>query len=338
MKNFRKPQIDNFVTIESHFGVEQNMIRADTRNKCSEDLVAMIQEITQILYPNEKFEIYLLPPERGSYKDIIKFVKKYKIGSSVTAVVAVGGLLLGYLKYKDNHETYLHGKKMAIVDDTKKCLSLEKDLEELSEQYDIESIPSGKIKEVCGNLNLKKRKNDFYTILQNDSMVKDNETIMKDKEDQIIFSKKIEREDFSKYIAPITDQKYTQENVKGIIELISPVMKQKRAGKGMAWRGVYYGDDITINSFVILENGEYIDFYMQDQDFKKQISSGDRSFTSGDNMKVIFDITGYIKAGVNLNRNFYIKEVESYNEEDVPHKVRLDKKAESVKDNQLKLI
>lgn len=327
-------KIEDFITIETHFGVSEHFIRADTRNKCSEDLVAIIREVSGILYPDDSFDIYLLPPEPGSYRDIVKFVKKNKIGMSVGTVIAVGGLVLGYLNYKDSHEAHLNDEKMWVVDESIKCLDLQKKLEDLGKDYDIKIISEKKITEVCGNLNLKKRKNNFYSTLNGDGMIKNNETILRNAQNQSIFSKKVERNDFVKYIEPILDTKYSKENNVGIVELISPVVKQKKEGKGIAWRGTYYGGNILFKDIFILKDGDDIEFYMQDSDFKGQISSKERTFAVKDNMKIVFDITGELKGGMLLNRSIYIKEVKSYNEEVIPHKIKLVKDSPDISSNQ----
>ncbi len=327
----------DYIVIETHFGVPGHFIRANTRNKCSEDIVAMLQEVSRILYPNEEFEVFLLPPEPGSYKDIIKFVKKNKVGLSVGTVVAIGGLTLTYLNYKDSHEAHLHDMEMRVVDDTAKCLALKQSLAEIGKDYEIENIPEEKLNEVCGSLNLKKKKNNIFDTLQKDDMVANNETLLKNSEDEVIISEKIERGDFSKYIEPILDQKYEHQNATGIIELISPVVKQKREGQGIAWKGTYYGEDIIYQDVTILKNGEDVDFYMQDPDLKSQINNKERVFASGDNMKIVFDISGEIKGVTILNRRIYIKEVQNYNEEIIPHKEKIAKQVAVADENNLGL-
>ncbi|MCX6733473.1 MAG: hypothetical protein NTX63_01540 [Candidatus Peregrinibacteria bacterium] len=330
-------KIEDFVTIETHFGVAEHYIRANTRNKCSDDLASMINEVARILFPDDRFDIYLLPPEPGSYRDIVKFVRTNRVGSLVGLAITVGGLVLGYLNYKDSHEAHLEGMKMATIDETTKCLQLQMTMEDLKNDYSIQSVPGEKIQEVCENLNLKKKKNSFYNTLRGDGMISNNETILKDSANQSVFSKTIQRIDFSKYIEPILDQEYSQENNEGIVELISPVVKQKKDGKGIAWRGTYYGEDILYNSIPILINGDDIEFYMQDPDFKGQISSKERTFAVGDNMKIVFTITGELKNGAFQNRSIYIKEVRSYNEDTIPHKARLSKSVPSIPNNQTEL-
>jgi len=327
-------KIEDFITIETHFGVSGHFIRADTRNKCSEDIVSMLREVSRVLYPDDTFDIFLLPPQPGSYRDIIKFVKKHKIGTTVGVAITVGGLVLGYLNYKDSHETHLHDEKMWVVDDATKCLELQGMLENLGKDYEIEGISDEKILEVCGNLNLKRRKNNFYNTLQGDGMIKNNETILKDAQSNFAFTNKIERSDFAKYVEPILDTKYTSDNNEGLVELISPVVRQKKEGRGIAWRGTYFGEDIYFNDIVILNNEDDIEFYMQDSDFKNQISNKERTFAVKDNMRIVFDITGEIKGGVLQNRSIYIKEVKSYNKEMIPHKVRITRNTENIPDEQ----
>jgi hypothetical protein len=330
-------KLENFFTIETHYGVSENFVRANTRNQCSEDLVIIIKEIARILYPDDYFDIYLLPPEPGSYKDILKFVKKNKLGLSAATTITIGGLVLGFLNYQDSHETHLHEMKTAIVSDVANCLDLSKTMEELKEKYDIENVPQEKIAEVCGNINLKKRKNNFYNTLNQDDMIIENETVLRDEENQTIFSKKIEKNEFSKYIETISNQDYLQENIEGVIELISPVVKQKKEGKGIPWRGTYYGEDVFYDNIPILKNGEDMDFYMQDSEFKDKIYNKERTFAIGDNMRIIFNITGEIKGGLIQNRNIYIKEVKNYNEDIIIHKTKSTKNSDGTSNKQISI-
>ena len=150
---------------------------------------------------------------------------------------------------------------------------------------------------------------------------------------------KVKRKDFEKYIEPVLDQEYASRNHEGVIELISPVVKQKREGKGITWRGTYYGEDIVKNDIPIISNGDDIEFYMQDSEFKNQISNKEISFTVGDKMKIIFDVRGEIKGTSFQNRAIYAREVRQYNEEIIPHKEKVErsKKNTKPKDDQKQL-
>lgn len=312
--------LENFITIETHFGVPNHFIRAGTKNKYSEDFIAIIQEVSKIIYPDKDFEIYFAPPEFGSYKDIIKIFEKNNLKKEIKFVATIGTFICAYLTYKDQHKISLQNQEMRVVDNIQKCLELKKNIEIIKENYDIEGISEEKLSIVCGSLSLKKRKNSIYETLVNDEMIDSSETILKDSTGSSFLSKKIERNEFPEYIELISDQKhYSNNNIEGVIELISPVLKQKKDGRGMTWRGTYYGKDIIFEDVNILKNGEDIDFYMQDVDFKSKISNKERTFAIGDNMKIIFDIAGELKGGIILNRSIYIKEVISYNKEIIPH-------------------
>lgn len=302
-----------FVTIESHFGVPEHMIRAHTRNQCSEDLVTMIQEVALILYPEQEFEVYLLPSEVGSYKDIIRILNKNS--GAITAVCAVGALVFTFL-------TYI---KDTTSEDVSKCLSLQTQIETLRQQgYEIENIPTEKLDEVCGNLKLTKLKNDRYQTLLDDGIVSEEETILKNAEAKEVSKKTIKKEAFQMCIEAVPENEdYSKENVNGFIELISLVVKQKKEGKGIPWKGIYYGEDVKERGIDVLLNGEEISFYMQDKEFKQKIDAHEISFSSGDNMGVIFNIRGSLKIDFLQNKSIYITEVQKFNEDIVEHKVKI---------------
>ena len=326
-----------FLTIESHFGVPRNLIRSHTRNKCSEDLVGVINEIARILYPNEEFEILLLPSAPGSYKDIIRLLKKRPC-EAVMAVATTGLLVFAFLTYLDAHADHLHDKKMQIVDNTAKCLALKSQLSELGSQYEIDNITDEKLNEICGNIRLKKLKNNRYQILKEDDMISSDEMIVKNSYAEIIIEKKVERSDFEMCIEPLPENEdYHKENVEGVIELISLVVRQKKEGKGIAWRGVYYGDDIQERGIDILLNGEEITFYMQDDDFKEKIDKHEIVFSSDDNIRATFDVKGSLDIDIIQNKSIYIKEVKEFNKDIIEHKIKPPKRNLTPPEDQMTL-
>jgi len=331
----------NFLTIESHFGVPQNLIRVRTRNKCSDDLVGIIKIIASILYPGEEFEIFLLPAEDGSYKDVIKLLKNVKseiLKTPIVALTTIGILTVGILTYTDSHAEFLHSKKMWVIDDTAKCLSLKEQIAKLSNEYEIENIPDEKIKEVCGNIELKKFKNDRYKVLQNDEMISSDETIIKNPESEIIYRKRVDRSEFDMCIEPLPEnEEYRIENLEGVIELISPVLKQKKEGKGITWRGIYHGENIQERGIDILLDEEAVNFYMQDPEFKEKINKHEVVFSTDENMNVLFNITGIIDVTTIKDKSIYIKEVLRINEDVIEHKYKSLKKNSTPPEDQLPL-
>ena len=320
------------VTLESRFGVPENFIRANTRNKCSQDLAQIITELAIILYPDEELEVYLLPTEDGSYIDIVKIVS----GTAIT-VSTVGVFAFQILTYIDSHKEHIHSERMQVIDDTSKCFALKQQLKELNGSYDIDNISEEKINKVCGSLKLKKLKNDRYKALIEDDMVSSDETILKNHEKQIVLQKKVKRIDFEKHIEVLLEEEYSKEDYEGIIELISPILRQKREGKGIPWKGTFYGEDVNEKGVNILSNGEEVNFYMQDPDFKKQIENHEVKFTSGDNMRVKFEIRGEIVGDEIQHKAIYVKNVINFNEDVIEHKIRHSSTKNIASEDQLPL-
>ena len=84
----------------------------------------------------------------------------------------------------------------------------------------------------------------------------------------------VKRENFDYYILrsddlpPVKDQRAT-------IEIISPVLKDAR----YRWKGIYNKGGVTI------------DFYMQDEDFKKQMIDNKMAFSSGMCIDCVLEIS-----------------------------------------------
>ncbi len=328
----------DFITIESHYGVPNKQIRAFTRNKCSSDLTEIIKLIASHLYPDEEFEILLLPAEPGSYKDVLKIIKKKPL-ETATTVFALGALVVGVLTYSDTHAEHVHYEKIQVVDDIQKCLALKEQIENLKENYEVNNIPEEKIKEVCGDLTIKKLKNDRYRILQDDDWIAYEETVLKDSSNNEVSKKYIARADFHKYIEALPEnEEYSHENIEGVIELVSLVVKQKKEGKGIAWIGIYHGDSIITRGITILEKGEQINFFMQDTEFKKKIDTHEITFSSGDNMRIIFNIKGAIHGDQFQHRAIYVHTVSKFNEDIIEHKEKPSNDKFTIPPDQLELL
>ncbi|MCT4617593.1 MAG: hypothetical protein N4A38_05295 [Candidatus Gracilibacteria bacterium] len=306
-----------YVIIENHFGVPENEIRAFTRNGCGEDLSLIINEIISILYPNEKIEILFLPPENGSFKDILKIV-----GTGVVSVSTVGAFVFSALTYFDSHEKSVHDKEMRIIDDNIKCLKFKKLLEDYKKQgYEVEGIEEEKMKKICGNLFIKKIKNNRIDKLIKDDMVSSDEIKLFDSTKKIIKEKKIEKDDFEKYIEYIPENEdFLREDLEGVIEIISPVIKQEKKGGGLTWKGTYFGEYIKEHGIDILINGDIINFYMQDEGFKENIKNHEVTFGNEDNIEVIFSLKCSLALDGPKNKKIYIKKVKKMNENIVAYK------------------
>lgn len=327
-----------YVLLENHFWVPNNEIRSFTRNKSWEDLSLIIHEIASILYPGVEIEILFLPPEKWSYKDIIKIVKKKPI-ESATLLLTLWAFIFTWLTFNDTHDEHLHNEKKWILDDTEKCIKFKKMLEDYKGDWiEIDWINDDKIKEVCWNIKIKKSKNDFINTLKKDDMISDDEIILLNNNDKIIKNHKIERKNFDKYIEYVPEnEEYIKDNIEWVIELISPVVKQKKEWKWITWKWIYYWENIIEKWVEILLNWEEINFYMQDENFKKQIKKHKVTFWSWDNIKSIFTLKCLLKIDIVQNKSIYVKEVKKLNDDIFEYKENLIKSKNKTPENVLTL-
>ncbi len=313
----------NEIGIELHYGFTNNNVHSINfyiRNTCSLAQVKIITYLLKTLYPDEQFEILTLPPQEGSFKDftIVKFLNKN------SGVVALLGVILPAVLYQSQikvNETTADINTFGILE---KCKSL-----------NIEDEQIKKIQDICDSYYPKKQKNVFYqTVMSDNDIVTIKPTIYED--NKSIFNTEIRKDEFQNYIVEIPKEKeFLKIDLSGNIQLSQPFIdKQQQYGRGVAWKGVYYGADVFDDEGqLIIEDGENVFFYMQDDEYKSQILSQEVSFTSGDNIGVIFDISRYYDY---INNKFgkpslYVKRVLSHNDNLVQHKKDLAMKKEKRK-------
>ena len=108
----------------------------------------------------------------------------------------------------------------------------------------------------------------FYESLEKELKVVKFETNTFNNDNKIINTEIVDREDFIYYIKHKDDlPEIIDEYAK--IEVIAPVLLNRK----YKWKGLY--------------NGEIIDFYMGDKEFKKDIENGDITFKSGSVIKCV---------------------------------------------------
>lgn len=310
------------INIELHYNFINNDVHSInfyTRNICSLAQVEIISYIIKTLYPDEQFDILSLPSQDGSYKDltVVKFLNKN------AGVISLFSTLLPVLLFSSQLRVNNTTADINTINIIKECKSLGLDEEKIQ-----------KIENICNSYYPKKQKNIFYeSVISDTNIVSIKPTIIGNNK---IFEKEINKSDFKNYLEEIPKEKeFLRTDLSGNIQLSQPFIdKQQRYGRGVAWKGVYYGNDILDeNGELIVEDGGNIFFYMQDDEYKKQILNQEVSFTSGDNIGVIFDISRYYdyinsKFG---NPRLYVKRVLSQNENLVQHKKELTLKRAKIK-------
>lgn len=315
--------MQNTIVIDLHYNfIDSNAhsINFYTKNACSLAQVEIISYIIDTLYPNERFEIVSLPSQNGSFKDIsvVKFLNdNLSIVTIACTVVSTIFPLILYSSQARVNKTTGDINTLSIIE---KCKS--------TGLLDDEEIK--KIEEICNSYISKKQKNIFYesVILDND-VISIQPTVIDN--NKYVFEEEIPKIYFKDYIEELPKEKeYLKTNLSGHIQLSQPFIdKQKQYGRGVAWKGVYYGQDVLDDSGeLIIRDGENVFFYMQDDDYKKQILKQEISFKNGDNINVVFDISRYYSYvnGRYSNPALYVKRVESHNDNLVQHKKDLELK------------
>lgn len=300
----------NFLDNDSH------LLDFYTRKTCSESQIRIIEIILGMLYPGVKFQIFSLPAEPGSFKDfsVIRFLNENH-GTTSTMLSAItmlfGAVLMnGQIK---NDQTSYQLNSLSIIE---QCRSLGLDDIQLTliEQ------------EICESYGIKREKNNFYESLKSDNSINSINSKIENQNGEVLFDELVQREEFENYIEDLPQQKeFIREGQFGNIELAQPfILKQQQYGRGVAWKGIYYGEDVidTETKEVILSDGESVYFYMQDDEYKGQVLNQDISFTSGDNIGVIFDIGRFYDY---VNKKYgkprvYVKRVTSHNDNLIQHK------------------
>lgn len=299
---------NNILKLKIHFyfkDLEDHLIRFDVRQQYSASQVLIIQEIISILHPSMDYDIYFLPSENGGYIDnILIEIKENPVIVSLTLI----SLLLSYSSFHKQDESNIINFYSVAKDNGYDITGIEQEVEIIFNSYGI-----------------KKNRNDIYESLLTDPSILKVETEIFDNNNKII-SKTIEKSSFPDMISDIPKSKeFLKEDIIGHIELSQPfINKQEQYGRGVAWRGIYYGDDIIDSDTkeTIIKDGENVYFYMQDDEYKKQILDKKINFTNGDNLKVIFDIGrsyDYINKKY-ANPKLYVKRVLLQNENLIEHK------------------
>lgn len=297
----------NVITIESRFWVPENAIRPDTRNICSKELVAMIYRVSEVLYPDETIEVLILPSEVWSYKDI------FKITGGIS-IVSVLWFIWRFLTYQDSHEEH----KLQMFKD---CFEVIQNIEWYT--WGDLIISDEQFNNLCEDHWITRIKNNRYKTLAKDETIEYEETVIKNTNNQVLLQKTIQRNEFQNMIIPLPeDEDFEQKNITWVIELVSLVIKQKKEWKWIPRKWIYYGENIVYSWIEILTNNEEVNFFMQDKEFRKKIYNHTYTFGSWDNISVLFDLKGEIKAWMMSKKNMYVTKVVGFNDVEIIHKTK----------------
>ncbi|MFZ2594034.1 MAG: hypothetical protein WAX38_04660 [Minisyncoccia bacterium] len=317
----QKTQKENEICIELHYDFadsDTHSINFYTRNSCSLAQAEIISFVIESLYPEQQFEILSLATKEGSLKDfaVVKFISNSQntilLATAISTVAAVISILL-YSSQKQVNQSTDELNTLAIFE---KCKG-----------YDLDDLQIEKIKEICASFIPKKQKNIFYeSIISNNEVMCINPKFTQGTNE--VFSCRIEKNNFEDYIEKIPKEKeFLKTDLTGHIQLSQPYIdRQQQYGRGVPWKGIYYGLDILDeNDELIIGDGANVLFYMQDANYKNQILNQEVNFTSGDNINVVFDISrnyDFVSRKFGGSR-MYVKRVVHHNDNLVEHKKNL---------------
>lgn len=257
----------NKLELRYFFNDKSTYIDSSIRHRCEKEILNLIRSLSDML--DVKLMVYNEPYSfQEGYKDIwsvagenprcISVVLNMAMQILVRPILSVGGQPL-MERHSDDDE-----KMQKEVSLFKRSLKLE-----------AKGVPSHLMDLLSNSPRFCKIKSNFYEAIKGYPKVT-KITLRELNESNRSRSGLLEvkRENFDYYILrsddlpPVKDQRAT-------IEIISPVLKDAR----YRWKGIYNKGGVTI------------DFYMQDEDFKKQMIDNKMAFSSGMCIDCVLEIS-----------------------------------------------
>jgi hypothetical protein len=248
--------------IENHYGVTSHEILAQTRNVVCSANIEIIKRIIKAIDPCVDFKIYVLPTQEGSYQDIIKIVTANRI----TAVCAIGALLLAFLTFKSS-------LKFNDLDEANQQLEFMKHIKTMGLSYD--DLPTDSMKKIYNDIFLQKEKAKRYKALLNDKDVKNDINIANDSEFNQIHKTEVKRNEFAEFIIEPESEKLEPTYKLHKVRIDSPIIT---LDSNAQWK--------TKD----LHTKKPISFYLEDKNFKADFLSDKYPLkkTSGDDTMVVY--------------------------------------------------
>jgi hypothetical protein len=309
----------SFDTLEIHywFGDESHSMDANVQNKCEYEVLAIIKEIATLI--SVEVTIETEPDGEGGFRKWLKVISKEenKKGTITTAVIVSLFTLIIITPLSKITEKLIDKafEDTEMNDLQKERLRLE--IEKLKKEN------ASKIDTIDYNTFIKKRKSNFYEVLQKYSRIQKVSFLVVDKNKKSNTKEKaIPRGDFSKFIL-ITDDLNPLEKEDAVIEIIAPVLK-----KGYyKWIGYY--------------NGEAIPFNMKSNEFNTMVQNGEIEFKNGSSINCHLVIRRKVNnEGLEINVGYDVLRVNYYFENDKPIETKEGKHHRQIKEaqkSQLKL-
>lgn len=261
-------KFDNKLELRYSFNDKSGYMDAWIRHRCEKEILSMLRVLSDML--DVKMTAYCEPlPLEGGYRMVWPMA-----GESSRSISIILNILMQVL----TRPTLSIGGQPLVDRTGADEESMQKEIAILKRSLKLKKagalIPRELIELLASWPKFCKYKSSFYEALRGyPKVTKIHVRELNEKNRSRSGSLEVKREQFDFFILRSDELPKVKDN-KATIEIISPVLKDSR----YRWKGIYN------------KGGETIDFYMQDEDFKKQMFDEKISFTSGMGIDCVLEI------------------------------------------------
>jgi len=276
------------------FNDDTHLMDAFVQNVCEYEILGIIKEVSKLFKIEMKVETE--PLETGGLRRLFKLTSKendkrstYKSQIIIPLLVAIISTPITKLEDKV-FEKYFENSELKTLKKQKLKLEVEKLRQEIG--YNIQSLDSNNV--------VKKKKSNFYELLEKYPKVDKVSYIFSDYNKEPLEEKTILRANFKEFIL-VTDELEPKDYDDIVIEIISPVLKNSN----YKWMGIY--------------KGESVPFTIKSKEFKDLVQSGQVQFKNGTSINCSLTIKKKIdKEGLEKITNIVVNRVNHYFQNDKP--------------------
>ena len=263
----------NEIVIHFHLPENKHEMNAKVLNVCEAKVIAIIEQIIETLGLQNELQLSMVVRSEGGIRDRLKYQIISISGAFLVAYIAnvLGELTVKYLTKTSNLEFQVveqHVKDIAeITTQIQRDTKLQ--LEEQQKQTQILAGMATGIARLAQDTNtqndIKKKQSGLYKNLAADNDIEKFSVESVDEHtNEFVEQASVSREEFGTFVLDSGDLE-PEIDRKATIAIISPVLNDNGRLK---WKGEY--------------NGEIIDFYMSDDDFKQSILLNQVKFGAND--------------------------------------------------------
>jgi len=241
--------------IEFHyfFSDDSHSMNARILHTCNTEILGIINKLSDIC--DIDFQIETIALEEGGIKQIWHFLGENS--SQITMILSFIMVLLMLRPANDKDLIDLQKENLKLKNE-----KLELEIKDLKNKEIGDKVDSEIIEVLNIDHDITLHRSRYYENLEKEEKITKVETISYDSSNNTIEVRSIEKKEFIYYIKYKEDLSDIIDN-EATIKIIAPVLLNKK----LKWKGMY--------------KNQYIDFYMNDKEFKKEIEMGSVIFKSG---------------------------------------------------------